>query len=77
MKKEDVKLIPSNSGLKVSFSKEFIEKFAETTSRKIAEELYYDLLLLKHIPELEAIKQGKIKALEGEEAKKFLKKLCE
>ncbi|RLJ02984.1 MAG: hypothetical protein DRP11_02105 [Candidatus Aenigmatarchaeota archaeon] len=74
--KEDMRFIQTDTGLKISFSDEFIQKFVEALSKKIAEDIYYDILLLKHIPELEAIKKNKLKALEGEEAEKWLENLC-
>ena len=75
--KKDVIFASTDSGMEVSFSEEFIQKFAEIVSKRIAEELYYDLLIIKHLPEIEAIKQGKIEALKGEEAEKWLKERCE
>jgi len=40
--------------------------------KKIAKEIYYEMLFLRYLPEIKAIEQNKIKALKNEEAEKFL-----
>lgn len=51
-----------------------IKSFLNTTSisDEIARKMYYKLLFLRFLPEIKAIKEGKIKVLKGKEIDKFL-----
>ena len=52
-----------------------VKNIAETISEEIATKMYYKLLMLKFIPEIKAIEAGKLRALKGKEAEKFLREL--
>jgi len=43
---------------------------------KMARKMYYKLLMLKFLPEVKAIEEGKLKALRGREIDEFLLKLA-
>jgi len=70
---EDVTLSKGKGGIiEINFSEEFIKGMSKNMAKKIAEEFYYESLLLKHLPEIKAIEEGKIKAKCDDELIDFL-----
>ena len=57
---------------KIEIDKKLIDKIAKNLIEKLSEELYYQLLLLRYIPEIEAVKRGKLKTMTPKEFKKAL-----
>ena len=52
-----------------------IDKIADRLAEELAKKMFYEFLLFKHLPEIEKIKKGEIKALKNEEAREFLRYL--
>ncbi len=52
--------------------KKIISNLSKDIAEDVANKIYYTFLMARHIPEIEAIKRGEIKALEGRELKKFM-----
>jgi len=50
-----------------------IDKIADRLAEELAKKMFYEFLLFKHIPEIEQIKKGKIKALKNDKAREFLR----
>ena len=57
-------------------SRETISEIAESIAGEIATKLYHKLKLLSYMPEIKAFEAGKIKALRGKDALKYLAKLA-
>lgn len=71
-----VKLSTSKEGeIDVEFSREFIKGVSKEIADKVAEEVYYEGLFLKYLPEIKAVEEGKIKVKRGKEAIRFLENL--
>ena len=51
--------------------------FMEDIFEKLARDTYYEYILLRHLPEIKAIEEGKIKGIEDEEIDKFFRELLE
>ena len=56
------------------FDKKNIKEVANILTDELAESLYYKLTLVKFLPEIKAIKRGKLKALKGKDIYDFLNK---
>ena len=74
-KMSDVKISFERGTVKTFFSKKFIETLSKNISQKVAEEIYYEMLFARYLPEVEGIERKKLKALKNEEAKSYLKQL--
>ncbi len=59
-------------GKKIEIPKKLIRSISKSIAKEVAEQIYYKLLLLRYIPEIEAIKKGKIKTMTPEEFKRAL-----
>ena len=59
--------------LEIKFSKEELQKAAKIIAKEVADRMFYELLMLRYIPEINLIKKGKIKALRNEEIDNFLR----
>jgi len=51
-----------------------IEKVSRSIANEIANRLYYEFLLLRYLPEIELVKENKIKALKDDEIMGFIKR---
>ncbi|RLI89052.1 MAG: hypothetical protein DRO62_02450 [Candidatus Altiarchaeales archaeon] len=51
-----------------------IEKVSRSIANEIANRLYYEFLLLRYLPEIELVKENKIKALKDDEITGFIKR---
>lgn len=60
------------STLKIKIPEEEVKKTAKIIADEIADRLFYELLIIRYIPEIKAIKKNKIKALTDEEIDRFL-----
>ncbi len=56
----------------VKIKKEDLDKIAESVAEAVAEKLYYEFLLLRYIPEIEAVKKGEVKGVGIKELYKIL-----
>ena len=54
-----------------------IEKVSRSIANEIANRLYYEFLLLRYLPEIELVKENKIKALKDDEITGFIKRRIE
>ena len=73
MKKDaEIKRMPTEPKITISMSKDKIDRIADRLAGELANKMYSEFMLLKHIPEIEKIKKGKIKTLKNEKARKFL-----
>ena len=59
--------------LEIKFSKEELQKAAKIIAKEVTDRMFYELLMLRYIPEINLIKKGKIKALRNEEIDSFLR----
>ena len=64
-----------NGKIGIKFSKEFVRNISKEIANKIAEELFYETLFFRFLPEIKGIEEGKIKAKKGKEAFEFLEKV--
>jgi hypothetical protein len=71
----DVKLLCNEKSIKASFTKEHINEMASIIAEKVAEELYYELLFERYLPEIQAVEKGKLKAYKNKDAEKYMKRL--
>jgi len=72
----DMVLTSSGKGtINVKFSKEFVRNISKEIARKIAEEIYYESLFLRYLPEIKAVEEKRIKAKRREGAIKFLESI--
>jgi hypothetical protein len=70
---EDATLSKGKGGIiEVNFSEEFIKGISNNMARKMSEELFYEGMLIKNLPEIKAIEEGKIKAKCNDELIDFL-----
>lgn len=73
---KDVVLTSSGKGIiNVKFSKEFVRNISKEIASKIAEEIYYESLFFRFLPEIKAVEEKRIKAKRGKEAIKFLENI--
>ena len=72
---QDVMLTSIKGKLGVRFSKEFVRNVSKEIASKIAEELFYETLFFRFLPEIKGVEEGKIKAKKGREAIEFLEKV--
>ena len=63
---------PAVSEISSSRSNEKIDKIADRLAGELAKRMFYEFVVFKYIPEIEQIKEGKIKVLRNERARKFL-----
>ena len=54
--------------------KALIKEIADSLASEMAEKMYYKLMLLKFLPEIDAVRKGKAKALKGKEIDAFFKR---
>ena len=59
---QDVALAFKNGTVSVKFSKKFLRRISKELARKLAEELYYECLFLRYLPEIKAIEEKRIRA---------------
>ncbi|RLG15170.1 hypothetical protein DRN69_03505 [Candidatus Pacearchaeota archaeon] len=72
---QDVMLTSRKGEIGVRFSKEFVRNISKEIASKIAEELFYEGLFFRFLPEIKGIEEEKIKAKRGKEAIEFLEKM--
>ena len=58
----DMVLSYENGTVSVKFSKKFLRRISKELARKLAEELYYECLFLRYLPEIKAIEEKRIRA---------------
>jgi hypothetical protein len=58
--------------VKVKLSRNFPKKPTKKEAIALAKELYYEILFVRHLPEIKAIKKGEIKAKSGDDLMRFL-----
>jgi len=63
--------------MKNSTMKKINSKLTMKKLDNVAERLYYESLLLKYLPEIELVKENKIKALKDDEITGFIKRRIE
>lgn len=51
-----------------------MHQILDSLASELAEKVYYKFLLVRYLPEIQAIKKRKIKALKDEEIDEFLKR---
>ena len=54
-------------GSDIGISKEMIKDIADSIAEEVSKKMYYKLMMLRFIPEIEDIKSGRIKALKGKD----------
>jgi|FaiFalDrversion2_1042247.scaffolds.fasta_scaffold11046_1 CRISPR/Cas system-associated protein Cas5 (RAMP superfamily) len=59
----------------VKIEKQLIKSIANSLAEEMAREMYYKLLLLKFLPEIKAVEEGRLKTLKGKDIEKFLNSL--
>jgi hypothetical protein len=59
----------------IQIEKQLIKNIANSLAEEIARKMYYKLLLLKFLPEVKAVEEGKLKTLKGKEVEKFFNSL--
>ena len=59
----------------ITINKELIKNISDKIADEVAKKMYYNLLMLRFLPEIDAIERGKIKGLKGKEIDKFFEKL--
>jgi len=64
-----------NGKINFKIYKKFIQRISKEVAKAIAEEIYYENLFLKYLPEIRVIEEGKLKAKRDKEALKYLYKL--
>jgi len=55
-----------------AIDRELIKGIAESLADELAKKMYYKLLMLKFLPEIQAIERESLKPLRGKEINKFL-----
>jgi len=73
--KTDFELSFEKGSVRTKFSENYLDRMASVVAKTAAEELYYELIFARYLPEIKAIESGKLKALKNEEAKEHMKKL--
>jgi hypothetical protein len=68
-----VKVYQNFGGIQIE--KQVIKNIADSLAEEMARKMYYKLLLLKFLPEIKAIEEGKLKTLKGKEIEKFFNSL--
>ena len=59
----------------ITIDKGLIEAVADNIADEIAKKMYYNLLMLRFLPEVYAVERGKAKGLNGKEIDKFFNNL--
>ena len=59
----------------ITIDKGLIEAVADNIADEIAKKMYYNLLMLRFLPEVDAVEKGKAKGLKGKEIDKFFNNL--
>ena len=57
---------------KLKISKGLIKDVADSLANEMAERMYYKLIMLRFLPEINLIEKGKLRALRGKEIDAFL-----
>jgi len=59
----------------VKIDRELIKNIADSLAEEMVRKMYYKLLMLRFLPKIKAIEEGKLKALKGREIDKFFSQL--
>ena len=59
----------------ITIDKGLIEAVADNIADEIAKKMYYNLLMLRFLPEVDAVEKGKANGLKGKEIDKFFNNL--
>jgi len=59
----------------IQIEKQLVKNIANSLAEEMARKMYYKLLLLKFLPEVKAVEEGKLKTLKGKEIGKFFNSL--
>ena len=57
----------------VKFDERVLEELSTKIATEVSDNLYYELLMARYIPEIKSIESGKIKALEGKKGLEYIK----
>ena len=57
----------------VKFDEKILEELSSKIATEVSDNLYYELLMARYIPEIKSIESGKTKALEGKKGLEYIK----
>ena len=70
-----MEVVKTYNGKNIKIEKQLIKSIANSLAEEMARKMYYKLLLLKFLPEIKAVEEGKLKTLKGKEVEKFFNSL--
>lgn len=57
----------------VKITREMVKGIADSLAEEMSRKMYYKLLMLRFLPEIQAIEKKHLKALRGKEIRRFLR----